>query len=139
MPSNSNYDAKNINSESGPSRVYEMSSSANPNLSAECSDDEDAPLPGPYTSRKALLKDMDSRAVADELSTRYTDEDREAEFTMREKEETRARERAAGESDFEDTMWWAWRATAVVALYALGSVIWFRILPHWESTEEGRS
>ena len=56
---------------------------------------------------------------------------------MKEKEEIRAWERSEAQEQNDATMWWLKRATLAVALYAIGSVVVFRVLPAWLSSEEG--
>lgn len=90
---------------------YEMKSGANAginNSSKGCdddSDDEDRPLPGPYH-----------------------DADRDAEWEEREKAEMRAQEREVAERGERVMMWLVVKCTAVMAAYAVGSVVWFQIL-----------
>ena len=149
MPYQNDYDANSADA-APTTRVYEMSSTANQNLNASSpytddASEADAPLSGPgavasspcsptasaATSHDSLLSEHDSRALAADLHAKYRDEDRSAEFDMREKEEVRGRERAEAEREMKDVMWWMWRATAGVAAYALGSVVVMRVWPAW--------
>lgn len=111
----------------GPSRTYEMNSTATQDrLSTSESDDESAL---PNGSSDALL--------AHKLPREYQDEERSHEFDLREKEDIRARERLEAREQNDATMWWLKRATLGAALYAIGSVVVFRVLPAWFSSEEG--
>ena len=114
----------------GPFKTYEMSSSANQHrLSSAGAAESDDDTTQPSASSDALF--------AHQMSREYQDEERSHEFDMREKEEIRARERLEAQDQSDATFWWLKRATIGVALYAIGSVVVFRVLPALFNSEEG--
>ena len=90
---------------------YEMKPGANAGINNSSngrdddSDDEDRPLQGAYH-----------------------DADRDGEWEEREKAELRAQEREVAERGERAMVWLVIKCTAAVAVYAVGSVLWFQVL-----------